>query len=128
MTRIELAKKGIITDEVKEVAKEEGLTPEDLSKNIAEGKVVITKNILRNIKPLGIGLGLRTKINANIGTSKDKIDIEEELEKLKTWFKRVEKRDFVNAPLKKQAMDKLKKCTRLFEEFSKRVYKEAQKE
>ncbi|MDI6714280.1 MAG: phosphomethylpyrimidine synthase ThiC [Thermodesulfovibrio sp.] len=82
MTRIELAKRGIITDEVKEVATEEGLTPEDLSKNIAEGKAVITRNILRNIKPLGIGKGLRTKINANIGTSKDKTDIEEELEKL----------------------------------------------
>jgi hypothetical protein len=53
---------------------------------------------------------------------------EQELEKLKTWFKKVEKRDFVNAPLKKEAMDKLKKCTKLFEEFSKRVYKEAQKE
>lgn len=82
MTRVELAKKGIITDEVKEVAKEEGISPEMLSQNIAEGKAVITRNILHNIKPLGIGKGLRTKINANIGTSKDKTDLNEELEKL----------------------------------------------
>ncbi len=53
---------------------------------------------------------------------------EEELEKLKAWLKKVEKRDFINAPLKKEAIEKLKKCTRLFDEFSKRVYKEAQKE
>ncbi len=53
---------------------------------------------------------------------------EEELEKLKAWLKKVEKRDFVNAPLKKIATEKIKKCIRLFEEFSKRVYKESQKE
>lgn len=82
MTRIEMAKKGIITEEVREVAQEEGVSPEELSQSIAEGKAVITRNILRDIKPLGIGKGLRTKINANIGTSRDKTNIEEELEKL----------------------------------------------
>lgn len=82
MTRIELAKKGIITEEIKEVAKEEEIEPEALTQYIAQGKAVITRNILRNIKPLGIGKGLRTKINANIGTSRDKTDIEEEIEKL----------------------------------------------
>lgn len=87
MTRIEMAKKGIITDEVRQVAQEEGISPEELTKNIAEGKAVITKNILRNIKPLGIGKGLGTKINANIGTSRDKTNIEEELEKLKIAVK-----------------------------------------
>lgn len=83
MTRIELAKKGIITDEVKEVAKQEEIDPELLSQYIAQGKAVITRNVLRNIKPLGIGKGLRTKINANIGTSRDKTDINEEIEKLR---------------------------------------------
>lgn len=87
MTRIEMAKKGIITDEVREVAQQEGVSPEELSKNIAEGKAVITKNILRKIKPLGIGKGLGTKINANIGTSRDKTNIEEELEKLQIAVK-----------------------------------------
>ncbi|MEN2986605.1 MAG: phosphomethylpyrimidine synthase ThiC [Thermodesulfovibrionaceae bacterium] len=83
MTRIELAKKGIITDEVREVAKEEEIDCETIAQYVAQGKVVIARNILRNIKPLGIGKGLRTKINANIGTSKDKLDIDEEIEKLK---------------------------------------------
>ncbi len=82
MTRIQLAKKGIITEELKEVAQQEGVSAEELAKNIADGKAVITRNILRNIKPLGIGKGLSTKINANIGTSRDKTDIAEELEKL----------------------------------------------
>ncbi len=82
MTRIQLAKKGIITDEFKEVAQQESVSAEELAKNIADGKAVITRNILRNIKPLGIGKGLSTKINANIGTSRDKTDIAEELEKL----------------------------------------------
>ncbi len=53
---------------------------------------------------------------------------EEELEKLKQWFKKIDKRDFVKAPLKKEAVEKIKKCSRLFEEFSKRVFKEIQKE
>jgi len=53
---------------------------------------------------------------------------EEELEKLKAWLKKIERRDFVNAPLKKEAIERLRKCTKLFEEFSKRVYKEAQRE
>lgn len=87
MTRIEHAKKGIITDEIKEVALAEGVDAEELARNIALGKVVITRNTLRKIKPLGIGKGLSTKINANIGTSKDKTDIEEELEKLKVAVK-----------------------------------------
>lgn len=53
---------------------------------------------------------------------------EEELEKLKTWFKKIKKRDFVNAPLREKASEKLKKSIKLFDEFSKRVYKESQKE
>ena len=81
-TRIELARKGIITDEVKEVAKDEQMDPEQLSKDIAEGLTVISRNISHDIKPLGVGKGLRTKINANIGTSKDRISIDEEMQKL----------------------------------------------
>ncbi len=82
MTRIELAKKGIITDEVREVASAEGVTAEYLSGDIASGVSVIPINRRHEIKPIGIGRGLRTKINANIGTSKDRVSIEEEMEKL----------------------------------------------
>ena len=82
MTRIELAKKGIITDEMKAVALAEGVSQEKLLSDIAEGLTVITKNNIHNISPLGIGRGLRTKINANIGTSKDRVSYEEEIKKL----------------------------------------------
>jgi len=87
MTRIELAKKGIITEEVKLVAADEGITPEQLSEDIAAGVSVIPININHKIKPLGIGRNMRTKINANIGTSKDKISIDEEMEKLEVLIK-----------------------------------------
>ncbi|MEK7742019.1 MAG: phosphomethylpyrimidine synthase ThiC [Nitrospirota bacterium] len=87
MTRIELAKKGIITDEVKLVASEEGLTPEQLSGDIASGVSVIPININHKIKPMGIGKNMRTKINANIGTSKDRISVDDEMEKLEVLVK-----------------------------------------
>ncbi len=86
-TRIELAKQGIITDEVRQVAIDEGMAPEQLSKDIAEGLTVISRNINHDIKPLGIGRGLRTKVNANIGTSKDRISLDEEMEKLDVLIK-----------------------------------------
>ncbi len=82
MTRIELAKKGVITDEMKETAAAEGMSPELLASDIAAGVTVITRNVLHDIKPLGIGKGLSTKINANIGTSKDKVSFDGEVEKL----------------------------------------------
>ncbi len=82
MTRIEQAKKGIVTAEVKQVALSEGVAPERLSQDIASGLAVITRNRNHDITPLGIGKGLRTKINANIGTSKDRVSIEEEMQKL----------------------------------------------
>lgn len=82
MTRIELTKKGIITDEIKEVALSEGISPERLAADIAEGLTVIPRNINHNIKSIGIGKGLRIKVNANIGTSKDKVSFDDEMEKL----------------------------------------------
>ncbi len=87
MTRIELAKKGIVTDEMRLVASDEGITPERLSEDIASGVSVIPINMNHKIKPLGIGKNMRTKINANIGTSKDKVSIDEEKEKLEVLVK-----------------------------------------
>jgi phosphomethylpyrimidine synthase len=81
-TRIGFARKGIITDEVREAAIGEGVEPEQLSKDIAEGLTVISRNSKHDIRPLGIGKGLRTKVNANIGTSKDRVSLEEEMQKL----------------------------------------------
>jgi len=86
-TRIELAKMGIITEEVKKVALMEGVEPEQLSKDIASGYSVISRNKNHDIQPLGIGKGLKTKINANIGTSKDRVLLDEEVQKLEVLVK-----------------------------------------
>ncbi len=83
MTRIEAARKGLVTDEVREAAGKEDISPERLAADIAEGLSVITRNAQRSIPPLAIGRGLTTKINANIGTSKDKVSFDEEKEKLR---------------------------------------------
>ncbi|GMT47196.1 MAG: phosphomethylpyrimidine synthase [bacterium] len=84
MTRIESAKSGEITEEVRRCAELEGVSPEILSRDIAEGVTVILRNNIHRIEPVAVGKGLKTKINANIGTSKDRISFEEELEKLDT--------------------------------------------
>jgi phosphomethylpyrimidine synthase len=84
MTRILEARKGNITPEMEAVARSEGVSPEHIIEGVADGAVVITRNALHaSIAPLGIGKGLRTKINANIGTSKDRMSIDDELDKLK---------------------------------------------
>jgi len=83
---MELAKRGVRTDEMKAVARNENVSAEFIMRGVADGRIVITKNIAREEapKPLGIGEGLRVKVNANIGTSKEICDIEKELEKSKT--------------------------------------------
>ena len=83
MTLLEQAKKGIITEDMRIVAKDENSEVEWLKNEIAAGHIVIPKNIRRDFHPVGIGNKLRTKINANIGTSPDHFDTKEELEKLK---------------------------------------------
>ncbi len=85
MTRIELASSGNITEEMEEVARAEGVSPGFIRDGLKEGTMVITCNRERQstIKPLAVGRGLRTKVNANIGTSTDREDPQEELLKLK---------------------------------------------
>lgn len=83
MTQLEAARQGKITPEMKRVAEKEGLDPEILRQRVAQGTVVIPANQNHtNLDPCGIGQGLRTKVNANIGTSTAYPDIEEELKKL----------------------------------------------
>lgn len=83
MTQLEYAKKNILTDLTKGIAKDEGLDSKQFLKRISEGKIVILKNLNHNVKdPCAIGSGLTTKVNANIGTSTDKSEIKDELEKL----------------------------------------------
>jgi len=84
MTQILEARKGNITPEMEAVARSEGVSIEHIVDGVAKGTIVITRNTQHpSIAPLGIGSGLRTKINANIGTSKDRMSIEDEIEKLK---------------------------------------------
>jgi phosphomethylpyrimidine synthase len=75
--------KNMIPDIVSEVAKLEGVDPGKLAKSVAKGTVTIPYNPIHSPKPLGIGQGLRVKINANIGTSPDHVDIDEEIQKAK---------------------------------------------
>ncbi|MGR3309817.1 MAG: phosphomethylpyrimidine synthase ThiC [Candidatus Brocadiales bacterium] len=83
MTQLEQAKANHITEEMKVVAKEEGCEPEYIRAQMADGKIIIPCNHKRNAKRLcGIGKGLRTKVNANIGTSSDYSETENELAKL----------------------------------------------
>lgn len=81
-TQIQSARRGIVTDEAKQVSEDEEFPVERLLKLIASGRVVITRNLKReNVKPLGIGESLRTKINANLGSSADYYDADYELKK-----------------------------------------------
>ncbi|HAO93140.1 MAG TPA: phosphomethylpyrimidine synthase, partial [Deltaproteobacteria bacterium] len=84
MTQLDQARKGVITEEMKRAALSEGVEPEYIRASIEEGTVIITKNRLhRTIEGLAVGKGLRTKVNANIGTSKDRMSVADEIEKLK---------------------------------------------
>lgn len=84
MTQLKLAKQGNITPEMENVGLQEGCDPEYIRINIADGKIVIPFNRKRLAKRVcGIGKGLRTKVNANIGTSADYCNIDDELSKLK---------------------------------------------
>ncbi len=82
-TQMQLARQGIITAAMEIVAKQEGLSPELIRNRVAEGTIAICANINhKNLVPRGVGLGLSTKVNANIGTSSAYPDIEPEREKL----------------------------------------------
>jgi len=84
MTQLEQAKKGVITSEVRYISKQEKIDADILRQKVAKGLVVIPANIKhKNLKPIGVGCGLRVKVNANIGTSSVKSDLKTELKKLK---------------------------------------------
>lgn len=82
MTRVEQAKAGIITDEMRAAASKEGIPVEIIREGIANGTIVLVRNKLRSIEPLILGAPSRIKINANIGTSSSRADINEEVEKM----------------------------------------------
>ena len=83
MTQMQAARAGKITDEMKIVAQEENMDINVLKERVANGTIAICANINhKNLHPYGVGEGLCTKVNANIGTSSAFPDPEPEIEKL----------------------------------------------
>lgn len=89
VTQLNSAKRGIATDEMKKVAQVELVDISFILKNVANGSIIIPKNTARNqqIKPTGIGRGLKTKVNVNIGTSTLHQNVEDEISKAKVAVK-----------------------------------------
>ncbi len=84
ITQIDAARSGTITKEMKRVAEKERKTPEEIRARVAAGTIAIPANINHtNLDPEGVGTGLRTKVNVNLGISGDLIDPEVELEKVR---------------------------------------------
>lgn len=83
-TQMNAAKKGIITPQMQEVAKKEHLSLDIIMDRVAKGSIAIPANKNhKSLSPEGVGEGLRTKINVNLGISKDCCDIELELDKVR---------------------------------------------
>ena len=83
-TQLESAKAGIVTNLMVAVAQDEGYLPEEIRRGVAAGHIVIPGNPARpGQKVCGIGKGLRTKVNASIGTSSDISDLALEIQKAK---------------------------------------------
>ena len=88
MTQLEYARRGVITEQMQAAAVTEGVPPEFIRDGLAAGNIVICHNIKHlNGIPLPVGTGLRTKINANIGSSSDDTDMQKELEKARIAVK-----------------------------------------
>lgn len=84
MTQILEAKAGRITPAMSKVAEKEGVSPEFIAEGLIKGTIAIPANVNHiNLDPVGIGAGLKTKVNANIGTSPQFPEIDKELVKLK---------------------------------------------
>ncbi|PRR80987.1 phosphomethylpyrimidine synthase ThiC [Clostridium vincentii] len=83
-TQMDAAKQGIITKEMEIVAKKEDKLPEEIRALVADGKVAIPANINhKSLSPEGVGQGLKTKINVNLGISKDCPECDKELDKVR---------------------------------------------
>jgi len=84
MTQLEMARKNKISEEMEICAEYEGVDPEFIRKGVENGNIVVIRNKKhKSISPLAIGKGLKTKVNANIGTSKDRTDVDLELKKVR---------------------------------------------
>lgn len=83
-TQMDAARKGIVTDAMRHVAEYEGISVDTLIKAVAEGRVAIPANKNHTcLTPYGLGKDLKTKINVNLGTSRDCLNLDVEMEKVK---------------------------------------------
>ncbi|MCG8470935.1 MAG: phosphomethylpyrimidine synthase ThiC [Desulfobacterales bacterium] len=80
-SQIELAREGVVSPQMTQVAEKEGFAPEVIRDRVAKGEIVIPNNPKHKGPAVGIGTGLRTKVNASIGTSSDICDVKHEIEK-----------------------------------------------
>ena len=80
-TLMEQAHAGLVTSEIKRVAANEGVNAETVRTLLAQGLLVIPKNIKSRSLPVGIGKLMRTKVNANLGTSRDGLEAKLSLNK-----------------------------------------------
>ncbi|MFH1856160.1 MAG: phosphomethylpyrimidine synthase ThiC [Candidatus Omnitrophota bacterium] len=88
MTQLSVSRNKTITPLMKKTAEYEGVEPEFIRKGIEDGNIVIPSNAKRTLKnPRAVGKGLKTKINANIGTSFNQVNLKEEILKLETALK-----------------------------------------
>ncbi len=82
MTQLEEARRGVITEAMRQAARFEGIGPEKIMQGVADGSIVIPVNKNHSFSARAIGKGVTTKVNANIGTSTSHFSLDEELEKL----------------------------------------------
>ncbi len=87
MTQLEQAQKNRITPEMERISENENIEIDKIKRRVSQGHIVIPKNINSNNIALGIGRGLKTKINANVGSSSELEDVSWEVEKAKIAVK-----------------------------------------
>ena len=87
-TQMDAASKGIVTPQMQDVLNSEHISEQELLKLMSEGKIVIPANKNhKNLRGIGIGQGLKTKVNVNLGVSKDCFNLDMELKKVRTALK-----------------------------------------
>src|SRR4051794_39317471 len=83
VTQMHYARKGMVTEEMRFVAERESVDAELIRTEIARGRLIIPANVRHlNLEPMGIGIALACKVNANIGSSAVTSEVEKELKKL----------------------------------------------
>ncbi len=84
MTLLSRARNGELPPEIVRAAAEEGVSPGKLRDSVSAGRAVIPRNRLRkSVRPVAVGEGLRVKVNANVGSSRDRADVALEMEKMR---------------------------------------------